>query len=177
MRTQSAALGRDRNDRQAHRLRPAPRTGHLSLSSLRTSGHPTRRRAWAATNSAIAIAVGSSSSKTARKSGSSNSQRSTTFAGIDISATPIRLYRSDATYDLSFDSQWASFDADPRHDVTLDVDGERWTTARWNGDTPEGRHRAVTDSFTLGGSPTGTARLVIAGLPVPVTFSWKIREQ
>ena len=133
------------------------------------------RSAWVM--AAIVLVAGCSSSDTATRSGSSYPQRTKTVDGIEISATPIRIDQRGATFDLAFNSHSASFDAHPRQAVTLDVDGARWTATRWNGDPPDGQHRAGTLSFSPGGPPKGSARLVIGGVPRPVTFTWKLRVE
>lgn len=94
---------------------------------------------------------------------------------IDIEIEPRQLDAQGATFEITLDTHSVELSMDLTA-AELDVGGIAWPVTGWDGDGPSGHHREGELRFDAAGSPTGTARLVLAGFPEPVAVSWELNR-
>ncbi len=102
--------------------------------------------------------------------------RIVTAGEVDVEIQPRQLDDRGAVFAISFDTHSVELAMDVASGPQLEVDGTTWRVAEWDGDGPGGHHREGELRFDPAGSATGTARLVIPGLPEAVDASWQLEE-
>jgi hypothetical protein len=100
------------------------------------------------------------------------STKKLTAGSIEVTVTPRQLDAQGARFDVALDTHSGDLGIDLARSATLEVGGRQWPPARWSGDGPGGHHRSGTLEFPPGGSASGPVRLIISGLPSPVSAEW-----
>ena len=96
---------------------------------------------------------------------------------VTVKITPRAIDDSGATFDVALDTHSVELDMDLADRASLEVDGESWSGATWNGDGPSGHHREGTLAFDAGGTAERSATLTMEGFPEPVQASWDLGER
>ena len=123
--------------------------------------------AWQDTNPSVATTSGSNA-------GTTYDARTVEAGAVTVKLEPQRIDVSGAAIKLTFDTHSVDLGFDPTRIAHLTVAGQAWTATSWKGDGPGGHHRSGTIEFANGGPATGTAELLLDGLPGPVSASWTV---
>ncbi len=102
------------------------------------------------------------------------SPRTVDAGGVQVRIEPIAIDETGATFLVALDTHQGDLGVDLARAARLEVGGERWDEASWEGDPPGGHHRQGTLRFEPMGSPSGRVRLAIQGLPEPVVVTWDL---
>lgn len=117
---------------------------------------------------------GGDGSTNAAVSGRTLPTRSITAGDVTVKVTPIRLDARGAVFTVVFDTHSRELDLDVAKAARLSVGGSDWQGPTYTGDGPGGHHREGELRFSASGPVGGSARLVISGLPEPVTAEWSL---
>ena len=98
-------------------------------------------------------------------------RRSASSGSIEVTATPVAVSTTSATFRLRFDTHSGSLDFDPAEVVTLNTADTSVLPSRWDGPGAGGHHREGTLIFDAGGA-LDELELDVA-LDPPVTLSWE----
>ena len=131
------------------------------------------RSAVAALLLSAALVLASCGSSQASGSASQSLEARTFTAGaVEVSVQPVVVDASGATFKVTLNTHSTELSADLAKTSTLEVGGRPWGGAIWTGDGPGGHHRQGELRFQAAGPASGDVRLVIGGLPAPVTATW-----
>ena len=125
--------------------------------------------------SLLLVARGGDDSQPAAANGTGLDTQTLSVGQIDIQIEPRQLDEQGAVFVVTLDTHSVELSMDLTA-AELDVGGITWPVAGWDGDGPSGHHREGELRFDAAGSATGTARLVLAGLPEPVAVSWELNR-
>jgi hypothetical protein len=93
---------------------------------------------------------------------------------VTVKVHDVTIGAEGASFRITLDTHSVELDMDIAEGAELEVDGAKWTNARWDGDGPSGHHREGTLTFDPGGTAADSATLTLDGFPEPIRASWEL---
>lgn len=102
--------------------------------------------------------------------------RTVTAGDVTVELRPHHVDATGAEVEVTLDTHSAELDMDLVAGARLTVGGSTWPASTWEGDGPNGHHRAGRLRFEPAGQAAGSMELLLEGFDEPVEARWTIGD-